>query len=150
MADLDDLTRDLRKARSKARRLAQTPLRESAKEIRRQVYDELRGTPYRSRRLRNMGGAPLKVSYRIRGNTAHVEAGLPGPWAIVERGARPHRIPNSGRIHRRLAFGGQVVWGPVHHPGVRGYQPWEHGVDKAEPKIAALWAKTLDAFRLGD
>ncbi len=140
---VDRLAADLKQLRAAARKLESTVPREAAKVLRRSVYDELRSTPYRSRRMRNWygGGAKLAVSYRARRGSVTVYATPPQAWGVVERGARPHMIPKGGKPGP-LRIGGRIVEGPVRHPGVRGHMAWSRGIDAAAPRIAEVWVET--------
>lgn len=145
-APVEQIADDLKALRKAARKLETAAPREAAKQVRRAIYNELRGTPYRSRRLRNMGGARATVSYRVKGTTAVVTGKPQGVWTIIDRGAKPHQIPKRGDVRRRLAFGGRVVTGPVHHPGTAGTGAWDAGIEASLPAIDAAWAKLAAAL----
>jgi len=52
---------------------------------------------------------------------------------LLDHPTKPHDI-GAGRV---LAFGGNVVTGPVHHPGTRGKFMWERGLEVARPRMVA-------------
>lgn len=98
-------------------------------------------------RLRGVGraGAKLGVRYTIRGSEMNPSAQLraTGPWQLIEKDTKPHRIgPKKRRGGSRSGRGGGVavpgvgVFRSVHHPGTKGKHPWAKGVEKAEPVVA--------------
>jgi hypothetical protein len=126
-----------------ARQVPRRAVAKAATVVRKEVYDELARTPYRSRTLSNMGGVRLNVNYRTTGGTATVRANPPGPWAIVEEGAKAHPIKVRNRRALRLA-NGRVVARVQRHPGVPGHKPWERGVQRAEPKAVKAYEAEVD------
>lgn len=112
-----------------------------------------------SGRLRNMGrrkgGVKLAVKYTVTGTanpTALVAAVPPGPWAIVERGARAgYPIPRQTRTRgkqRVLAFGnGEFARGPVFHKKrIAGKYPWARARMKWQPLVKHVYGSEV---RLG-
>lgn len=90
-------------------------------------------------------GATLKVSTRSQGDTVVLTASPAGAWGITEVGARPHAIPSRGEVHRLLSFGpGQVVVGPVTHPGVGGAGVWSDATRDAEPAVFTAMSVALN------
>jgi len=143
MSTAAQVSDDFKKLQRDARKMKTAGTRGAARHVKNEILDELKGTPFRSRKLRNMGGARLTVSMRVKGDTAVVKAG--GPFRLVEAGARPHVIPlRGGNPHRLLKFpDGNVRYGPVKHPGTKGYRPFERGVDKSGPGIVKAFDDAL-------
>lgn len=106
-------------------------------------------------KLRNVGkrGSRVGVKMTLNGNSATVQA--TGPLQIVERDTKDHDIPQTrltrrgrtaaGRLsHKRVATGrtssgnkllvinGNIITGPVRHPGTKGKHPFERAADAAE------------------
>jgi hypothetical protein len=122
---------------------------------------------------RSRGGARLGVRYDLQGTatpTALVRA--TGPWQLIERATRPHRITSRyarGSRSRRSRAGqfGPVIaarevrgdrraviltpWGYrryARHPGTRGKRPWEIGVRVAMRNIGRdVQRPVADALR---
>ena len=80
------------------------------------------------------------------GDTASVTmVGVPaGFWVWREQGIRPHLIRARG--HEPLRLPGHPVWGPIHHPGVRGKQAWTKTVEIAEREIKLASERALGAL----
>lgn len=104
-------------------------------------------------KLRGVGkkGAKIGVRYDILGDKALVRA--TGPFHLLERNTKPHRIPKERgpRARRRVVvIPGVGVRAFAQSPGTKGKHPWEKGVvaaipiqDKAQGlAIAAMLKKT--------
>lgn len=89
------------------------------------------------RKLRNVGksGGKLGVKYSLSGDKrAKVKA--TGPWQIIERDTKSHRINRKGANKKRalkLPDGGYRR--SVPHPGTKGKHPFEKGQKAAVPKV---------------
>lgn len=107
-------------------------------------------------RLRGAGkkGAKLDVGYNVAG-TGTGEAAAPvyarGPWQLIERDTKAHRIPRGrgGRARRRYAVIPNVgvrAW--AQHPGTHGQHPFAKGVAAARKPVEVLFqAKNNLALR---
>lgn len=100
-------------------------------------------------RLSGMGrrGPRLRatVTVRTRGDSATAElVGVPaGAWALLESGARPHRI---GTARGPVLYGrgmAHPVRGPVQHPGARGQGTWTRTIAQAPRVLEDVTAAEL-------
>jgi hypothetical protein len=82
-------------------------------------------------------GAKIGVNYKVTGKTAIVAAY--GPVPLIEGPTKGHDIPKVRKRGQRksniLIINGNVITGPVHHPGTKGKHPWRKGVELARPGI---------------
>lgn len=105
---------------------------------------------------RSRGKVRLSARYaEPAGNTVVLEMRPAGMWAILEDGARAHKVGAGrrtarGRYTRQrggrplLAFDGGVITGPVDHPGARPRRTLTKGV-KAGAELVPRWtAEELD------
>lgn len=115
---------------------------------------------------RGKRGAKLDVRYNVGnyGGEAKSLVFATGPFHLIERDTKPHRIPalkgQKTRQNRAVratkgrtfgpAFGGvktggkPIVFGDkvrnqVWHPGTKGQHPWEHGVTAAQSVIRKVF-----------
>ena len=96
-------------------------------------------------RLSGVGkkGAKIGVRYNVGnfGGEAKSRVFATGPFHLIERDTKRHRIPKErGRRARRrvIVIPGVGVRAWAMHPGTRGKHPWAKGVNAAEPKVTAL------------
>jgi hypothetical protein len=114
------------------------------------LLDEARAATGGDLRLSHVGrrGARVAVRYTVN-ETGAVVAGT-GPWGILEKGARPHRID---RRRRRGATRGALrvgarFYASVRHPGAPARHAWTNGVKAGAGPAAAAGAKAVtDAVR---
>lgn len=90
-------------------------------------------------RLRNVGkkGAKLGVRYDIKSFPSNAVARVyaTGPWSIIERNTKAHRIPRQRRKPRPIKIPG-IGWRMyAMHPGTKGKHPWRKGVEAAQPLV---------------
>lgn len=78
----------------------------------------------------------------VRPGPTHAEAEIVavprGAWALVEYGAKPHRIavrPRTGSKSLRTPGVGGGFYDVVQHPGTAGQQTWTKAMEAAEPVI---------------
>lgn len=98
-------------------------------------------------RLRGVGkkGAKLDVRYNVGsyGDDAKSLVFATGPWQLIERSTRAHRIPRvraSARAKRRVVVIPSVgVRASANHPGAKGQHPWRKGVEAAQPAVRRLF-----------
>lgn len=126
------------------------------------------GSPLVMKGVGKKGNHKIGVTFDIkgRGETATALIRAFGQFHLIERDTKPHTIPrtrgsrrartSSGRIsakrvatdrtysgRRLLVIGGQVVTGPINHPGTRGKHAWERGVDVARGYTKARFESGL-------
>ena len=86
--------------------------------------------------------------------TARVVGTPAGNWAWAEAGIHPHTIARRRAKARRrgrgnpavLALaGGNLVVGPVHHPGRPGVRAWSRATEALEDRLADIALDALDA-----
>lgn len=86
--------------------------------------------------------------------TALVKARPRGLWAIVERGAKPHnigfnilrktRLRGRSEVGKIIAFAdGNVVRGPLKHPGRSGSHPFQKGAEASKPAVKKAYETAL-------
>ena len=112
------------------------------------------------KQLRNVGrkgkSVRLGVGYDVKVYgavpTALVKARPKSLWAIVERGAKPHSIGLSkvsrrrggGETSKLIAFAdGNVVRGPLKHPGSSGSHPFRKGAEASKPAVKKAYEIAL-------
>jgi hypothetical protein len=100
---------------------------------------ELRGTLSMSN---NRQASELDTLPVVRSGSPHAEAEIVavprGAWALVEYGAKPHKIkvrPRSGSKSLRTPGVGGGFYDAVDHPGTAGTQLWTRAMGVAEPII---------------
>jgi hypothetical protein len=106
--------------------------------------------------LSHFGRRGVRLSYGYdldqQGRRVTMKLRPPGPWSLVESGAKPHSIPRSTSRRRRRgprvlsspSFG--PVSGPVEHPGTRGSQAL-HAVTQTFDRIDRRASKDFhDAY----
>jgi hypothetical protein len=127
-------------------------------------------------RLRNVGksGASVGVFNRQEGATAFVRAR--GPLHLIEWDNSPHEIPSATRTRRQrtaagrlshkrestgrqlsqrriLVINGNVITGPVKHPGTKGKHPFEKGIlavgDGASAASQVVFRNALESLFRG-
>lgn len=103
---------------------------------------------YAPSRMSGVGkkGAKIGVRYNVGnfGGVAQSRVFATGPFHLIERNTRAHRIPKDrGKRGRRryavIPSVGVRAW--AMHPGTKGKHPWEKGVNAAEPRVRALLEK---------
>lgn len=100
-----------------------------------------RSKSYRSVRLR----AVDTIRVTKNGANARVQAVPVGIWAFVSGGADAHNIPKRRNKKKpaRLVIGGNVVTGPVRHPGSRGDKRWRVVVKRAERIVPEVFDEAV-------
>lgn len=101
-------------------------------------------------RLRNVGkkGSKLGVRFNmgIYDGVAKSLVFATGPWQIIERDTKPHRIPrattgrgrNKRANKRPVLIPGVGVRAWANHPGTRGKHPFDRGVKAAMPEAKRI------------
>ena len=96
-------------------------------------------------RLSGVGkrGAKLGVRYNVAGSGDDAKSLIfaTGPFHLIERNTKSHRIPKQRgrRARQRYAvIPGVGVRAYANHPGTKGQHPWEKGVDDAAPAVRKL------------
>ena len=135
-------------------RLPTTAMRKASREIVDAAEDEARratgdgrmsGMGRRGPKLR----AVAKVQTRTKSATAEIRGVPAGPWAILQSGARAHRIAPRRRggvlVGRSMLH---PVSGPVRHPGSRAKRTWTRVIEQArEITLEATQAEVRKAVR---
>lgn len=106
------------------------------------------------KRLSGVGkrGARLNVRYNISRfeGISKSKVFAVGPWQLIERDTRAHRIPRERtRGRQRYAVIPNVgVRAYANHPGTKGKHPWDRGIDAAVPKVRRLLSdEAIEALR---
>jgi hypothetical protein len=82
-----------------------------------------------------------RVRVQASGDTGTIRFDPPGLWAIVEQGARPHRI-GSASSRRVIPLGrGKFTTSPIRHPGMT---PLGHPVSRSTEQLGDVIADSLD------
>lgn len=95
-------------------------------------------------RLSGVGknGAKLGVRYNVGTFDGQAKSLVyaTGPFHLIERDTKKHRIPRERRSKKRrlLSIPGIGVRAWANHPGTRGKHPWAKGVDDAMPGVKEL------------
>jgi hypothetical protein len=112
------------------------------------VLSEMKSAGVKDNRLRGVGkkGTKVGVHYAFGDEkTAIVRA--TGPFHLIERGTRPHRIPKEvrgKRARRRVFFMPGIGFRAfANHPGTKGKHPWNKGVVRAVPDAQKAWGAAL-------
>jgi hypothetical protein len=90
-------------------------------------------------------GAKVGARYDISGDRAEIKA--TGPLHFLANPMSPHRIPKARRRGRRRVVvvpglsvrqGDKGIRAWVQHPGTRGKDTWNKGIDNARPKVSKV------------
>jgi hypothetical protein len=100
---------------------------------------------------RSKGRTRLGVNYKLTGTRSVIDMKPAAMWALTTGGARPHVIGAGRRTRtgkfskargarKRLVIGGQVVTGPVRHPGSRG----RASLDRVYAQVPRIVTETIE------
>lgn len=131
-----------------------TTLETAAKEIKRSVEGQLVLAGVRSGKLRGVGkrGARVGVRYDFGNRRQSVLVRATGPFQLLERNTKPHRIPKErgGRARKRLVvIPGVGPRASANHPGTHGKHPWAKGTALADQLVATAGKKALRSTLTG-
>lgn len=108
----------------------------AAQTVKTSVQSQMAAAGVQNGKLRGVGkrGAKIGVRYDVAGAKALVRA--TGPFQLIERDTKAHRIPKvrGARARKRLVvIPGVGVRAWAQSPGTKGKHPWEKGVVAAIP-----------------
>jgi len=124
------------KMEGELRNLERNTVKVAALAVKTSVTAQMAAAGVKDGKLRGIGkkGARVGVRYDITGKTALVRA--TGPFHLIERDTRAHRIPKQrgARARKRVVvIPGVGVRAYADHPGTKGKHPWAKGVAAAIP-----------------
>lgn len=132
--------------------------------VRKRISQAAPGGTLRAGGRKKDGGRSARVGARfdsLKGDDAGAIVRAQGPVHLIERDTAAHWIPRqlggtvthtaSGRrrskasvvrrkasVNKRLVIGGNVVQGPIRHPGTKGKHPFQRGVKDFMPSAGKL------------